>query len=349
MKSKTFGRRVSAWVVGLLLAAALGAGCAGRPIPVAIQPPFEVPEDSSEEQKQHVQKVLLAIEKRNKEVEGDPDWIAKAYSGFMIKSLPEVDDEDYGRYRQYLDYGAVYIIVHPAYYTFFHESGGQNDSLATPARNALELRLQEPAYSSKTRLHLAQEKMLRDFLEFMSTEKKLVILVLPGDYLSYSGYKFMGGNDEFMRYINEVTNGSASVLYLYSRKPNRGMLGEKERRRLLKFLYTLKAKEILLGGGYVGRCLDDFYRDIDQHYGDDKLYLVPEITAISPSDVSSGEASDLLNADGLVDVGRLAKSIQSNAFSQNMTPKIKNLRAMVIAPRKAPTAPGAKENGADAP
>ncbi|MDA8432074.1 MAG: hypothetical protein M0Z60_03815 [Nitrospiraceae bacterium] len=327
MRSAALHMRVAAWT--LLLAAALAAGCAGRPLPVAIQPPFDLPKDSPEAEKQHVQAVIAQIEDRNREVETDPQWIAKAYDDFMIKSLQDVAESDYGRYGQYLDHGGVYIIVHPAYYTFFHESGASNDSLALPSRNAVDLLLREPAYSSKTRLQFQQEKMLRDFLEYMSTDRKLVILVLPRDYRRYAGYKFKGGNDEFMRYINEVTNGSDSVLYLYSKRPNRGTLGEKDRRRLLKFLYSVKAKEILLGGGYIGRCLEDLYKDLEQYYSDDKLFVVPEITSISPSDMSSGAAADVLDADGMVDVGKLTRSIQSNTLGyQDITPRIRNLRAV---------------------
>ncbi|MDA8241052.1 MAG: hypothetical protein M0Z67_11875 [Nitrospiraceae bacterium] len=333
MSSGTLSRRHAAWFVVLLLVAVLTAGCAGRPMPVAIQPPFEVPKDSPEAEKKHVQDVIAEIEKRNKEVETDPQWVAKAYSDFMIKSLQDVDESDYGRYGQYLDHGAVYIVVHPAYYTFFHEGGGPNDPLATPSQNAVDLLLREPAYSSKTRLQLAQEKTLRDFLEYMSTDRKLVILVLPRYYKKYEGYKFRRGNDEFMRYINEVTNGSDSVLYLYSKRPNRGTLAGMDRRRLLKFLYSVKAKEILLGGGYIGRCLEDLYKDMEQYYSDDKLYVVPEITSISPSDMSSGAASDVLDADGMVDVGKLSKSIQSNSLgNQEITPRIRNLRVVTGSP-----------------
>jgi hypothetical protein len=333
MSSMTLNPRRAAWIASLLLAAVLAAGCAGRPMTVAIQPPFEVPKDSPEEVKKHVQDVLAEIEKRNREVENDPKWLLKAYSGFMIKRLDEVNEEDYRNYSRYLDHDAVYIIVHPAYYAFFHGSNELNDYLSLPARNAVELLLQEPAHSSKTRLQQAQEKRLRDFLEYMSTDKKLVILVLPRDYRRYAGYKFRSGNDEFRRYINEVTNGSDSVLYLYSKRTNRGTLAEKDRRRLLRFLYAVKAKEILLGGGYIGRCLEDFYKDMEQYYSDDKLYLVPEITSTSPSDMSSGAASDVLDADGMVDVGKLSRSIQSNSIGkQDITPRIKNLMGVKGSP-----------------
>lgn len=325
MRSPCLQVRVSALLAALLLIAAMAAGCASAPISTAIDAPFKVPKDRPEE-KEHVRSVLAEIDQRNKTVESDPKWIAKAYEGFMIKNLDQVSESDYAQYAQYLDHGAVYIIVHPDYYTFFRESVALDDYVSSPSRNAVELLLQEPAYSSKTRLEIAQEKAMRDFLEYTSTDKKLVIVVLPRYYRTYVGYRFRGDSDEFMRYINEVTNGSDSVLYLYSKRPNRGMLAEKERRKLLKFLYDIKAKEILLGGGYVGRCLEEFYKDIEQYYSDEKLYIVPGIVAFSPADLSSGTASDMLTPEGMIDLGKLSKGIRTNSLgNQGITPRLRTI------------------------
>ena len=190
----------------------------------------------------------------------------------------------------------------------------------------MERFLGESAFSSKTRLIKAQEKMLRDFLEYATTEKKLIVLVLPRGYRTYAGYKYREADDEFMRYINEVTNGSDSVLYLYSKKPNRGTLTDRDRKKLLKFLYSVKAESVLLGGGYIGRCLEDFYKDIDQYFSEDKLYLVPEISSISPSDMTTGFASDMLQADGTIDIVKLSENIQANALgNQDISPKMRSL------------------------
>lgn len=300
-----------------------------------IQSPFP---STDAERKNHNEEVLRRIEERNKTVENDVAWRRRAYEKFLIRSLDEVDERDYEGYARYLDGGAVYIIVHPAYYTFFQggdPSSYENRSLFAGS-NAVDRFLSEPVYFSTTRLIRAQEKILRDFLEYMSTDGKLVILILPGGYQEYAGYKYRKASDEYMRFINETTNESASVLYVFSKKPNRGTLDERQRKSLMKFLLAVRAKEILVGGGYMGRCLEDFYKEIEQYYGD-RLYVVPEITSISPSDVSYGDASDLLLPDGAIDTARFSERLRTHFMGNPETrPNIKNLSDLDMLLRSAP-------------
>lgn len=328
---KTAAVKLGACVV-LLLAFCSAAGCASK-ISTKLTSPVAY---GSEEGRQHAEAVLREIEDRNQKVESGPEWRGRAYSHFLIRPLSSVGEDEYPKYSRYLDNGSVYIIVHPAYYTFFHDNDlFGNDATEVAEQNAVDRFVGDAAYSSKGRLIRAQEKMLRDFLEYMSTEKKLVILILPRDYRHFGAYKFRKGRDEYMRYINDVTNESDSVLYLYSRKPNRGTLNEKDRRTLLKFLYAIKAKEILFGGGYIGRCLEDFYKDVEQYYSEERIFLVPEITAISPADVSSSVASDMLKEDGTLDIARLSDNIRMNVLgNQNVVPKIRNL--VIDGPRNTP-------------
>ncbi len=328
------GRRVNACLCLFLLAFFLSAaGCATR-MSTRISSPFAGGAGNGEEVQKHVDAVLRTIEERNATVESQPDWRSRAYQKFMIKDLDSIDEGEYEGYARYLDNGSAYIVVHPAYYTFFNDDSlSSENSPGVTGENALERFLSEGAYTSKSRLIKAQEKQIRDFLEYMSTDKKLVILILPYDYRDFPAYKYKKEKDEYMRFINEVTNGSDSVIYLYSKSPNRGTLTEKNRRELLKFLYAIKTKQILLGGGYVGRCIEDFYKDIEQYYSYEKLYLVPEITAISPADVSSGTASDMLKSDGTIDVGKLSADIRGNAVgNQEVIPRIKNLSPPYAAP-----------------
>jgi hypothetical protein len=270
--------------------------------------------------------ILHSIEERNRTIEDDPRWIARSYERFFIKGLHEINEEDYPSYARFLDNGSVYIIVHPAYYTFFQKSlfpVEAEDSISP--ENELERLLNEKSLSPKTSLIKAQEKSLRDFLEYASTTKRLIILILPGGYKNYPAYRFKGQRDEFRRYINEVTNESESVIYLYSKKPNRGLLSEKDTARLLKFLSVIRPKMILIGGGYLGRCLEDFWRTMEPYYSD-RLYLVPELVAISPSDMSIFQARSMLRSDGTIDIDKLTKNIKENNIgNQEIQPRVRNI------------------------
>lgn len=309
--------RINSHLALLLALSVVLAGCAST-VSMGIQPPGVNARGSMSVDPQHAEEVLQAIEARNAGIEQDPAWIQRAYQKPMFKSLHQVPESEYAGYSQYLEDGAVYIIVHPAYYTFFHDSDLFPDNLTgATVRNAMDRFLSTTAYSDKAKLMKAQEKVLRDFLEYASTEKRLVIMILPKGYKEFSAYKYRDAQDEYLRFLNEVTNESGSVLYLYSRKPSRGTLGEKDRKTLLKFLYAVRPREILLGGGYVGRCLDDFYRDLEQSYGEDKLYLVPEISAVSPADMSDKMSVDVISGEGLIDVRKLALNVRENLLRRD--------------------------------
>jgi len=269
--------------------------------------------------------ILEKVEERNRTIEDNPLWISRSYQRFFIKSLSEIKEEDFPTYRRYLDNGSLYIIVHPGYYTFFTSSTPLAPQNTISLENELDRLLERPSLSPKTTLIKSQEKALRDFLELASTAKKLVILILPGKYWKSPAYKFNGYQDEYKRYINEITNESESVIYLYSKKTNRGYLRKRDMRRLLRFLGSVNPQSILIGGGYLGRCVEDFYKRLEAYYSD-KLYIVPELVVISSSDIGFFQASKMLRPDGRVDIEVLTRNIRENNIeSQSIQPRLKNL------------------------
>ncbi|MBA4373418.1 MAG: hypothetical protein C0402_11235 [Thermodesulfovibrio sp.] len=277
---------------------------------------------------EEVAQVLDAIKQRNATLEANTTWRASAYRRFLIKELADLDERDYAAYRNYLDQGDLYVIIHPAYYAFFDaESSSFLEPFPGEAQlNALQQFLQSQVFSSKGRLMQAQERMLRDFLEYASTAKKLVLLVLPGDYGEASSYRYGDGRDEYMRYINEVTNESESVLYLFSRRTTSGGLKPADKKRLLKFLAAVSPRKVLVGGGYLGRCVGEFWKDICDGYPPDNLYLVPEISAWSPADVTSDDASALLRSDGTLDLEKFSAAAEKkNLKTQKPDQPVKNL------------------------
>ncbi len=286
----------------VLVSVLLAAGCARQSTMVS-DTTFTLASVIHEPEEGRVAEVLEAVKQRNSSLETNLTWITSAYRQFLIKELTDLEERDYASYSSYLDHGAVYIVIHPAYYAFFD---AESSSFLEPfpggvQPNALQQFLQSQVYSDKGRLMQAQERTLRDFLEYTSTAKKLMLLVLPGDYAQASSYRYGDGRDEYMRYINEVTNESGSVLYLFSKRTSTGSLRPADKKRLLKFLAAVGPSRVLIGGGYLGRCVGEFWKDIGDGFLQDNLYLVPEITAWSPADVSSDEAAAVLHSDGTID------------------------------------------------
>ncbi len=195
-----------------------------------------------------------------------------------------------------------------------------------PKHNVVERLLDIEPTDEEFALLQAQERRMRDFLEFMSEQKKLVIVVVPRDYSKYKGYKYRKGKDEYTRYLNEVTNLSESVLFAESRSPNRGYLTDEDGIRLMEFLLSVKAKNILIGGGYIGRCLEDFYALLTEEFGPEGIYLVPELSDISPRELNRKIAKKLLTPDGKININLATANMSADVYHiQEARPRLKNL------------------------
>jgi hypothetical protein len=335
---KTAGKAISyreiAIICVILLMLTL-AGCAKMPAgkvgdierhdPMKILPPIGATALSDGK----VQDIINKIEERNRTVEDDPDWIKRAYSGLMVRKLTNVSRAEYGQFEKYLDNGAVYIMVHPDFFPFFHypKKIVDNTSPKFSKKNVVEKLLSRKPPDFEFALLQSQERRTRDFLEFKSTQEKLVIVVVPKNYHKYSGYTYKRGRDEYMRFLNEITNLSKSVLFVESRSPNRGYLTENNAVILMEFLLTIKAKELYLGGGYVGRCLEDFYSLLIEEYGGKGTYIIPELSDISPRELNNALAEALLRTDGSIDKELSTNIMLRDVYNiQEVRPAIKNLQ-----------------------
>ena len=253
----------------------------------------------------NLDQLVSEIQERNNTLEKHPAWISLAEQDFMLKKLDDLPESGYSAYKKYLDDGTLYIIVHPAYSVFF--SGAESPLTSQLPIDAF---LNETSFTERHRFVQEQERSMRDFLEITSTRKRLIILVIPADYRDFIGYVYKDSADEYARYINSVTNNSESVIYLYSKKPNNGHLSEDTKKRLLKFIEAVNPSSIVIGGGYLGRCVADFYSDLAPLVGREKLSVAAEITAISSEDLRNFSVSDFLK-DGKLNITALREVINS--------------------------------------
>jgi hypothetical protein len=268
----------------------------------------------------NVRQVLADINAKDTLQRKSADWLREAYSSLKIGKLGDMAPEDYKRYRKYVDPRdpLVYIIVHPAYYAFFVNDEvltSSRDSRILPEENIVERFCSKRSfYDYDLRLMQEQERMLKDFLEVATAEKKLVILVLPADYKAHLNYGYINGLDEYVRYINEVTHMSGSVLYMESMEYQTGYIGENDLSALSEFLREIGAKKVMLGGGFAGRCLDNFYASLQRKFDYRNIYIVPEITTVANEDIDGSASGKLFTHDGTINfremsgnIGKMAK------------------------------------------
>ncbi|MDO9289471.1 MAG: hypothetical protein Q7T83_11870 [Thermodesulfovibrionales bacterium] len=325
----------------LLLALLIG-GCASTEIIPVIPAAQNSPEEIL-----RAKEIWQKIEERSRTVENNPEWIDNSYTGINIRSLSTLPIGKYTDYKKFLDNGTVYIINHPGYYTFFHHPKiSRKDN--SPSKSIMDMFLEKDSASwtdvfwenssekgstkrydkESVRIMKEFERIERNFLEFKSTEQKLVIIIVPGNYKKYSNYTYKNGNDEYASYLNEVTNLSESVLYLESKKPNRGQLLDEDLNTLTEFLQKAGATSIMLGGEYIGRCEEDFYKHLLGAIGATiPVFIVPELSPVSPDDMNR-RMKDLLDSDNKLDVQAATYNILNNKYEKlETTPKLRNLKS----------------------
>ncbi len=238
------------------------------------------------QERERVKQVFEEIYLQDRTVKKSPEWLKDAYRSLKIRRLNDIPKEEAAGYKKYLYDGDVYIVVHPGFFPFFIERkvlSSPEDSRVLPAKDIMERFSDSIAAHEKTlTVYLEQERLIKDFVQFMSVEKKLVILVLPGDYRNHLAYGYVPGVDEYMRFINEITNGSESVVYLESASWGEGSLDKNNLDVLTGFLSAIEVKNIVIGGGYIGKCLDDFTKCLRKKIDLNNIYFAPEIVTISP-------------------------------------------------------------------
>lgn len=300
----------------LLLATLLG--CGGQS---AVRSGVEIFPRSSKRSNpaeiERVKNIVDGINERNETIEKTQEWLKEAYSGIKLRNLRDIPKSEYKNYKQYLDKGRVYVIVHPSYYPFFENNvtlSSASDRKAYPSKNIVERYMDSyTAFDYNLKIVKEQERIMRSFIEFMSAEKKLIILVIPGNYLENLNYGYISGLDEYARYINEISNKSDSVIYIESEAFNYGNLSLKDFGKLFDFFEEIGVDDILIGGGYVGRCLDGFYEKIAEsaRFGSN-IYYMPELSAVSPQDLSSIWSSNLMTDTGRLNFKLAGKNLTSS-------------------------------------
>jgi hypothetical protein len=161
----------------------------------------------------------------------------------------------------------VYIIVHPGYGVFFQDLAKEKHA------------------ASKFLLLNKQFENEAAFISSRAAAGATIILILPGDFMTES---ISPGS--FISYLNKIAGGT-SLYYMTSKTSSSGKIAKENMINLFAFLKSVKAERIMIGGGYVGRCQGEFYNDLTAYRSAEGTYIVPEISTISPVDISAQEAA----------------------------------------------------------
>jgi hypothetical protein len=303
----------------IILLLAVGAGACAPAAPQASRP--------DDPERARIKKVFAAIDERNATVKKSAAWLAEAYRGLGIRDINVIPPEDYAAYRRFAVNGEVYIIVHPGYFPFFDKwdiprppadySGGY------PALNVMErVTADLPPKDVVYRVAREQERITRDFIEFMSEEKRLVVLILPRDYAKNVSYGAVPGYDEYARYLNELTNRGESVVFTESITHDNGQMNDEDLEVLVRFLEAVGTQRTFLGGGFLGKCLDGFFGSLRTRVPFEHIYYVPELTAYSPADMVTDRVN-LLTKTGRLSISGMRKYFQSVAYNRSTGEKLR--------------------------
>jgi hypothetical protein len=166
---------------------------------------------------------------------------------------------------------AVTIMVHPAYSLFFREV--RRTDYTEVKYDLLKFQLDNEAR----------------FISAIARTDNLLILILPGNFQRESIAPL-----SYIYYLNAAAGAGASVYYLTSETRTSGSLSRDSLVTLYGFLQKVKATRVLIGGGYIGRCQREFFNQVSASMDRITASIVPEISSLSPDDVSDREAAEIL-------------------------------------------------------
>lgn len=162
--------------------------------------------------------------------------------------------------------GDAYIFVHPAYALFFRD--WQKDPVSEAKYRLLKKQFDDEAAAILS----------------LASSGNIVILVVPGNYSVDSV-----APGSYVSYLNAVSAGD-TVHYVPSETSSSGSLAVEDVVNLYQFLKKKNIGKIMIGGGYIGRCQREFYNQFVTKLDRMSAYIVPEISTISPDDITEEEA-----------------------------------------------------------
>ena len=181
----------------------------------------------------------------------------------------------------------VFIMVHPAYSLFFR------DANKAPRYPAAKYELLSRQFDDEAR-----------FMSEVARSGNILVLIIPGRYLEESDAPL-----SYTTYLNTTVSAGDAVYYLYSDSPSNGTIAMNDMVDLYRFLQVVKAGKVLVGGGYIGRCQREFYNELTTYFEKSITYIVPEISTISPEDITESEAVSILSGIERRDYGPVRQFI----------------------------------------
>jgi hypothetical protein len=205
-------------------------------------------------------------------------------TGSSLSSLPDLQASS-----------DIFIIVHPAYSLFFHDKN------------------RSKYLEAKFDLMSAQLHNEAQFIADAARAGKIVILIVPGNYNAESE-----APGSYTSYLNKTAGTGQSVFYLFSESANSGSISTDDMVNLYRFLDGAKAGKVLIGGGYIGRCQKEFYGELTTFFTKAASFIVPEISTISPDDISETEAKAILDSIKQHDYRLVKKFIDKKLENPNL-------------------------------
>ncbi len=187
----------------------------------------------------------------------------------------------------------VTVIVHPGYSLFFREE--HKNTFSQVMYDLLKLQFDREA---------------RFVQDAASAGSGLLILVLPGNYERDSI-----APRSYISYLNLLVGSSPTVYYITSESSSSGDLDTDSMVDLHAFLRQVGAKKVLVGGGYIGRCEQEFYSQLTTYFDRVPSYLVPELSSVSPDDIDDDDARTMLQSIRRSDYGPITKFIEQKQKS----------------------------------
>ncbi|RME67625.1 MAG: hypothetical protein D6778_02990 [Nitrospirae bacterium] len=239
------------------------------------------------------EKLKERVIERNSSVEDTPEWIEGATRALSVQHLKEAEPE---KLRGHFYCNGVFVFVHPGYHVFIERQTKRPESLKM-TKNLVEYFLSVPeTFSIKSAIMKSYEAEISSAIELLSEAGFVIILILPEENKDIKEIEWA----EYRRYINEITNNSPYVFYLYSETIQTGKLHPEDYKIFTDFVEKTGIKRIFLGGQYYNRCVYTFYKYLPRNLKR-IVRIIAEWSAPEPEDITAEETISLRGHDGWID------------------------------------------------
>ncbi|MBI4448037.1 hypothetical protein HY643_03585 [Candidatus Woesearchaeota archaeon] len=204
--------------------------------------------------------------------------------------------KDFEELKPYVKKGALNIVVHPFYSTYFELENQKQDAI----KNSIEERIKNCllANDNETKIenYILALQTIKEYtnIKAILDRKELTILLLPRKYTKNKRvYEYIGltkspekivkniNVEDYLVTLSQITQNQPNFLIAESKNWDTGEISKKEIKKLRRLIDKTNISAITLSGGFIDGCLDNAAESLDRKFRDKSIFVISDEAVLS--------------------------------------------------------------------